>query len=441
MKKFTIFFILSAFISLIGVSQQPYTVTKLDSTIYKVFEAITTDDGGFIIAGNNHYDPESNKRVFIAKINGTGETLWKKNYPGFMNWISSMIKKSDGNYFIAMDGENHKGVLLETNSEGDSISSWTTTALYRDSRLGPIRELPDGSFIVAENIYSTDIEYPPIESNYYHLNSDGSVITQFDALHIETYDIEVISDNEFISAEIGHDGIVKYNTDGGIMNSDTCADVATNYYGQWAINRLNDHRFFGSGRITLSWNPWINKGLISEFDENGNFAYCATDSSTIDIEGVIPISENKFIYHGLKNGIVVGEFAAPNLFIPRVEIDTITSEDYTLLVSEEYIYVFTWSALIKIPLDAVVSNIKEAINSPVKVYPNPAKDYVIFEDQDGTFKNKVLTVTNAYGQKITSFFIENETTYWDIRQIKAGIYFYSFEKDNSRFGGKIIVMR
>lgn len=61
------------------MSQQPYTVTKLDSTIYKVFEAIATEDGGFIIAGNNRYDPESNKHFFITKINDAGKTLLKMN--------------------------------------------------------------------------------------------------------------------------------------------------------------------------------------------------------------------------------------------------------------------------------------------------------------------------------------------------------------------------
>ncbi len=324
-----------------------------------------------------------------------------------MYYISSLLKKSDGNYFIAMDGENHKGKLLETDSQGDSIWSWTTSSLNGKPRLGPIKELTDGSFILAENIYALDIAYPPVESNYYHLDSEGSVILKFTASHVETYDIEVLSDNEFISAEIDYDGIVKYNTNGQILNIDTCAVVATNYYGQWAINRLNEHRFFGSGRITLSWNPWIDKGLISEFNENGDFAYCATDSSTIDIEGVIPMSENKFIYHGLKNGIVVGELVPPDLFIPKVEIDTITSEDYTLLVSAEYIYIFTWSVLIKIPLDAVVSNINEAINSPIKIYPNPAKDYVIFESPEANLKDKVITILDVFGQRVESLIIKN----------------------------------
>lgn len=234
------------------------------------------------------------------------------------------------------------------------------------------------------------------------------------------------------------------------MNIDTCVDIENSYYCRWAINRLNEHRFFASGDIHTSEFPYNERGLISEFDENGNFAYCTMDTSIVYFEGILTVMVDHLLYHGVSNeGIEIGEFLTPDQFIPRMEIDSISAWDYTFLISGENICIFSQvgsfpderAVLVKIPRDAVVSNINEANNSPVKVYPNPSKDYVIFVDQEGSYKNQVLTVTNAYGQKITSFIIENETTYWDIRQIKAGIYFYSFEKDNSRFGGKIIVMR
>lgn len=375
-----------------GNSQEPYTVIRLDSTIWKVFEAIRTDNGEFIIAGNNRYDPGSNKYMFIAKINEAGEILWKKDYAGSMYWISSLIRKSDGNYFIAMDDVNYAGLLLETDSEGDSIWSWSTTALgYNRSRLGPIRELTDGTFILAENIYSNDYAFPPVESNYYNLNSDGSVKLKFDASNIETYDIEVVSGHEFISAETEHQGIVKYNTDGNILNVDKC----------------------------------------------------------IEIEGVVPVSENRLIYHGVNNGLVIGEFSPPDLFFRRLELDSISSWDYTLLVSGEYIYIFSQvdpypnerAVLVKIPLDSVVSKVKEPNICPVKIYPNPAKDYVIFEKQDANLKNQILTISDAYGREIESLSIKNEKSVWDTRQIKSGVYFYDFESQKSRIGGKILIIK
>jgi len=392
MKKITFLFFLLSILFLNGNSQEPYTVIRLDSTIWKVFEAIRTDNGEFIIAGNNRYDPGSNKYMFIAKINEAGEILWKKDYAGSMYWISSLIRKSDGNYFIAMDDVNYAGLLLETDSEGDSIWSWSTTALgYNRSRLGPIRELTDGTFILAENIYSNDYAFPPVESNYYNLNSDGSVKLKFDASNIETYDIEVVSGHEFISAETEHQGIVKYNTDGNILNVDKC----------------------------------------------------------IEIEGVVPVSENRLIYHGVNNGLVIGEFSPPDLFFRRLELDSISSWDYTLLVSGEYIYIFSQvdpypnerAVLVKIPLDSVVSKVKEPNICPVKIYPNPAKDYVIFEKQDANLKNQILTISDAYGREIESLSIKNEKSVWDTRQIKSGVYFYDFESQKSRIGGKILIIK
>lgn len=449
MKKMIFFLILSAILSLTGKSQHPYTITRLDSTIYKIFEAIPTDDGGFIIAGNN-FDSDSNKFFFIAKINNAGKTIWKKNYTGSMYYISSLLQESDGNYFIAMDGENHKGLLLETNNAGDSIWSWTSSSFNGRSRLGPIRELPDGSFIVAENVYWTDYAYPPVESNYYHLDSDGSVILKFSASHIETQDIEVISENEFISAEIFYDGIVKYNTDGEIINNDTCNDVESNYYGQWAISRLNEHRFFASGHIYTSEFPYIERGLISEFDENGNFAYCTMDTSIVYFEGILTAKLNHLVYHGVSNqGIVIGEFSPPDQFFPGLVVDSVSSWDYTLAISGEYICLFSIvdpfpnerAVLVKIPLDAIVTNIKEPENCSVKVYPNPAKDYVIFESPEANIKDKVLTIADVFGEKVKSLIIKNGPTVWDTHQIKAGVYFYTIESEKSRSGGKIIIIR
>lgn len=448
MKKIAFILFLLSVLSLTGNSQEPFTITKLDSTIYRVFEAIKTDNGEFIIAGNNRYGQGSNKYMFIAKINEAGEILWKKDYAGSMYWISSLIRKSDGNYFIAMDGENYTGFLLETDSEGDSIWSWSITALgYNRSRLGPIRELPDGTFILAENIYYNDYYPGPIGSNYYHLNSDGSVKLKFDASNIETYDIEVVSGHEFISAETEHQGIVKYNTDGNMLNADTCTEVENHHYGQWAINRLNENRFFASGGIYMSL--IVERGFISEFDDDGNFAYCATDTSTEYIEGVVPVSENRLIYHGVNNGLVIGEFSPPDLFFRRLELDNINSWDYTLLVSGEYIYIFSQvdpypnerAVLVKIPLDSVVSKVKEPNICPVKIYPNPAKDYVIFEKQDANLKNQILTISDAYGREIESLSIKNEKLVWDTRQIKPGVYFYAFESQKSRIGGKILIIK
>jgi hypothetical protein len=278
-----------------GYSQFPYPIIRLDSSIYIVSEALRTDNGDFIIAGNNQ-DFESNKRFFIAKINEAGELIRKKNYPGVMDWLSSLIKRSDGNYFIIMAGENNTGFLLETNSKGDSIWSWTIPASSGKSRLGPIRESSDGTFILAENIYDLDYAYPPIESNYFYLNSDGSVNFQFDASSVETNDIEVVSGNEFISTERDNPAIIKYNTSGNIVNVDTCVDIDNNYISLWKISKLSGQQLIASGNINTSIFPQlINNGLISVLNDDGSFAYCSKDSLTDYIDNVIPVDENRLI--------------------------------------------------------------------------------------------------------------------------------------------------
>lgn len=66
---------------------------------------------------------------------------------------------------------------------------------------------------------------------------------------------------------------------------------------------------------------------------------------------------------------------------------------------------------------------------------------MIFEKQDANLKNQILTISDAYGREIESLSIKNEKSVWDTRQIKSGVYFYDFESQKSRIGGKILIIK
>ena len=87
--------------------------------------------------------------------------------------------------------------------------------------------------------------------------------------------------------------------------------------------------------------------------------------------------------------------------------------------------------------------------SGIKVYPNPAKDYVVFEVPGISGKNSgkgilnelnSIQITNMFGLKVENNLpIKDEIAVWDCRGVKAGIYFYKIKLENRIQCGKLII--
>ncbi|MCK9451657.1 MAG: T9SS type A sorting domain-containing protein [Bacteroidales bacterium] len=78
----------------------------------------------------------------------------------------------------------------------------------------------------------------------------------------------------------------------------------------------------------------------------------------------------------------------------------------------------------------------------LKVYPNPATDYVIFEipSKTGTVE-ALLEIHDIFGRNHATKQITSAKTVLDLRQFKQGIYFYKMEFEGHHYSGKIIVQR
>jgi hypothetical protein len=102
------------------------------------------------------------------------------------------------------------------------------------------------------------------------------------------------------------------------------------------------------------------------------------------------------------------------------------------------------------PLDAEVWILKltdtttgindyEEIEDQIKVYPNPAKDYVEFNVQGSRLKvGSEVRVVNLFGQEVAKLPVKSEKTVWDCREVEDGIYFYFLEIEGKRYSGKVV---
>lgn len=78
----------------------------------------------------------------------------------------------------------------------------------------------------------------------------------------------------------------------------------------------------------------------------------------------------------------------------------------------------------------------------LKVYPNPATDYVFFERQGTQLnpqKQDNILINNILGQVVDSFKMRGKQTIWNTKGIKPGIY--SFKIEGSNYSGKVVIRK
>lgn len=83
---------------------------------------------------------------------------------------------------------------------------------------------------------------------------------------------------------------------------------------------------------------------------------------------------------------------------------------------------------------------RELQSGRLKVYPNPAWDYVVFEFPSTDITNpSAVFVMNVFGQEVANLPVNSEQTVWDCSSAKDGIYYYTLVLEQNTWSGKLIV--
>jgi hypothetical protein len=82
----------------------------------------------------------------------------------------------------------------------------------------------------------------------------------------------------------------------------------------------------------------------------------------------------------------------------------------------------------------------------MKVFPNPAEDFVEFQVPGSILLTagqigSEIRVLSVMGEEVAKILVKTERVVWDCRYAKEGIYFYSLKVDERWINGKIIVLR
>jgi len=84
---------------------------------------------------------------------------------------------------------------------------------------------------------------------------------------------------------------------------------------------------------------------------------------------------------------------------------------------------------------------EEIHNNKFKIYPNPANDFIIIENNSGLIKNYTIEIFNNLGQTILQNNCEKHNKLYKIgiNQIKPGLYYLSIKCDEIEYSSKLII--
>jgi hypothetical protein len=94
--------------------------------------------------------------------------------------------------------------------------------------------------------------------------------------------------------------------------------------------------------------------------------------------------------------------------------------------------------------DTVNAIAPSASTKEIRVYPNPAKDYIIFEIPAAMLPNKkiiTLEIVDVFGRQATAKDITSEQTILDVSRLPNGVYFYQVALDDVSYSGKIVIQK
>jgi hypothetical protein len=97
-----------------------------------------------------------------------------------------------------------------------------------------------------------------------------------------------------------------------------------------------------------------------------------------------------------------------------------------------------WGDTLYVQVDTTLA-INEPSETAVRVYPNPASNYMVFELQKAA-QNGTITITDITGRPIASFPLTGEKTVWQTRGIPSGVYLYRIEEATALAPGKLVIL-
>lgn len=367
-----------------------------------------TSDGGYIVAGetkSNSGQVSGNygeKDFWVIKINASGDLQWQKNFGGSNDDIAKYVRQTkDGGYIVIGSTSSNNGDVVSGNRGMTDVwllkldpsgnLQWEKTYGGSHIDMGNSIELTaDGGYIFAATSKSTNDQITGNhgDSDYWIVKINSSGIIEWQKSLGGTGSDEGYS--------------VKQTTDGGYIvlggSRSNNGDVTGNHgnYDYWLV------------KLDVSGNIQWQKSHGGALYDHGRSVSQTSDGGYIlagyamplDMEGVTPIGSNDYLV--IKTD-ASGEAKWQRTFGGLTDDYALTAKQtfdggyiicgYSAAVNNSPANYDYW--VIKL-LSSQLSTAENNINN-IKLYPNPAKNFVNIENLPN---NVTLSITDASGRKI-----------------------------------------
>ncbi len=453
------------------------------------FRIFSSMDGNYFINaissssdGDISNDPYPGTADFwFVKINGDGDIIWEKIYGGTCRedgWDG--VPTSDGGivqlgYTCSYDGDisNYIGTwdtwMLKIDNEGNKVLDFTVGTVDFDFPSGII-ETSDHGFLLASQ--STPTTGGNIDCIPFNENAEIVLLKLDSVANIEWQqcyggsddeglkDILELEDGYLLAAyaysndgdvtgsgyHLGYDNygnqtsdiwLVKIDFTGNIIWSkcyggskrDVPSRIFPGYGGGFVVFGMAES-FDGDVVGNNSSGPGYSDIWVIKVNETGDLIWqqCFGRNGDERLEsGVVDNGDGSYVIASEIRGYNSGQVTCQTNFYDS-EIWFLKIRDTTVVNTTNY----------QIPA------------FDLKVYPNPAKEYVVFEID--SFKgipqaafhpitSLSIIITDIYGRKVATLPLIAEKTVWEISTVASGLYFYHLNNGEFLGSGKFFILK
>ncbi len=338
---------------------------------------ISTDDGGFIVVGEQRNNVDYMRDGYVFKINADKELVWEKTFGGSNNdHFNGIEKKLNGNFLISGYTNSNNGDISDFKG---SVDAWVVEI---DS---------DGNLIWSKTFGGTQLDfvYSTIQNNSSEFLIVGHTMST-------NYDI---TDNNG-----GNDAwVIKLNQDGNVIWSKTYGGSEMEF--AQSITQLPEGGYMITG-VSESNDGDLNHNYgerdvwLFQIDEDGELVWQSNLGGSLEDEGTsISIVDQKL-------------FVAAKSFSSDGDVGENKGDSDV------------W--LMKFNLEKLSTNEMNLIN--ISVYPNPVKDYLYISSDQIIKEIKLYDIS---GKEIIHMKTYSTNSKLNMESFNPGIYTLQIIKNAS----------
>ena len=433
------------------------TIISDNNGYYYIIAATGSNDGDVQSGNHGGYD------AWVVKIDGTGNIIWEKCYGGSGTEEAPDIKlQSDGNLLVSCkttyaDGDvpahygGYDAWIFVITPDGEIIKNAVFGNDLHNSVYDAIQTSDGGYFFTCKASSTQGM----VEGTYHGGLIDVWALKLDSALNIQWQKLYGGSETDYgfrglYELEDGYIFLAQTNSNDGDVSG--CHPPIGQNIDIWAV------KIDFEGNIIwqrcLGGEGWDFSGDLHQTDDGGFMVFASTGSHGGDVSGNNSWGQNRDIWmvklsaegelmwqecfggygneSNIKGSIKKSDH---NWIIAGWASDEISYDvECDLHSSREDFWVFE--------IKDTTVNIDETENDGIKVYPNPAGNWVVFEYKLQAAENKgeisIMDITGNLIEKVIIFGNRGQRAL-DIRNYPAGVYFYTLSTGSLRRTGKLIV--